>query len=568
MKAYSFFYVGLGNVVFKLNYRIINAMPARTKRYLVERMLGGLWTDENSLDLTHTITSTGEIRNINDANLKSEAGVFTGESVIMTKGVNLGELGIPTDSLGSMRRGFRNWFTNGGIDLMEAVEDGNPRALELSRKLGTNLEARTLRTLVHEYIHWRSLKETSMATIIDAVSWRVELDQSVFAEASHRVGGIGRRLNEDTINYISENKDEIVKNMSEAQGAESILYDLATHGYFLSLYYPAMISVLMEPVAWALVEDDLVKEKEKYLDYYFSYLSAKSRHIAEEILDRSVEYLKDGTRTSLVEACRRALDFPLKEAESERLIGEVNPSEATSQLERAHGLLRDRFLKSLEGRVEVETRRNKSFRKSIVYATKKTAHNPFSLDIVMENLEPAIYGLSMMTSRFAKLALDRPSFLVYSRSPDGDPVILVYDISSPHIMSKDSYTKGGFFSTQVGKPIYRLMDMVGDVGYTLVPSLLILYYSSFVGKVDDEIILKQLVNLGFPIRFFDPSGYKSYLRLVKKILDGSFSEWKSLYSSLITEGNGFQDFMDYWLSLIEELGPASRFLYSEQGMQS
>ncbi|BBG23114.1 hypothetical protein IC006_0398 [Sulfuracidifex tepidarius] len=556
----TYFY--LGKSLFSLNYKVLSHMPDMVKDKLIVWLTSSLYDDSKSMKVEHHLMEGKGLTHINDTNLKSDAGIFTGESVVIRRGIPLESMGINTDTVGSMEVGFHDWFKRGGISLMEGIEDGE-NVTELASKLRTDVKGDAVRTLTHEHLHWRTLKGTSAGSIIDAVSWRVELDQAVFSEMVHELTGVPREVNQNTLELIKKNSDEIVGAMMR-EDAVSLFEDLVKHSYFLSFYYPSMISVLLEPVAWALVEEDFVKKKEEYLDYYFSSLSDRSREIAGTVLDASVERVRRGERKSLINACRDALDFPMSEASSMKVVGEADPYSLTQQLTRSHEYLFDRFMKSLQG--EEITRENKaerSFRRVLVYGGKK-ATNEFGVNILRKNLNPSIYGLSLMMSRYTKLALDKPSFIVYSHSKGNEPVILVYDVTAPSLRSMGKSIESVNVSPLTGRVVYRPMDMVGELGYSIVPSLLIMYYSSFLGEVDEEELLRQLVQIGFTIKFMS-GNYKEYLKFVKSIFNGDV---KGSYPRVLSGGSeGMEEFLRFWLNLVTRLGESCRFLSAEQGMQ-
>lgn len=555
-------YFYLGNSLFSLNYKVLSRMPDSVKDRMVSWLTKSMYNDSNSMKVEHRLLNGKGLTHVNDANLKSEAGIFTGESVVIRRGIPLESMGIDLDNVESMEEGFHDWFRKGGISLMEGIENGKD-VTRLAKRLKTDVKGEAFRTLTHEHLHWRTLKGTSMGSIVDAVSWRVELDQAVFSEMLHEVAGVPREVNERSLQFMKENAEEIVQAMMR-DDAVSLFEDLTMHSYFLSFYYPSMISVLLEPVAWALVEDDFVRRREEYLEYYFSSLSDRSKEIAGEVLDASLEYLKRGERKSLISACRDALDFPLSEASSMRVVGEANPYYLTEQLTRSHEYLFDRFMKSLHGEeIKREQDAERSFRRALVYAGKK-ATNEFGVNILRKNLNPSIYGFSMVMSRYTKLALDKPSFIVYSRSKNDEPVVLIYDVTAPSLRSIGKSLENVNVSPLTGRVVYRPMDMVGELGYSIVPSLLIMYYSSFLGEVDDDELLKQLVQIGFTIKFMS-GNYKEYLRFIRSIFKG---EVKGSYPTVLSGGKeGVEEFLRFWLSLVTRVGESCKFLSAEQGMQ-
>ncbi|BBG25957.1 hypothetical protein [Sulfuracidifex tepidarius] len=548
----------------RINYKVMSHMPEKVKEYVVLRLSSSMYNDEKYLRVPHSLKTGGKrFTRLEDTNLKSEAGIFTGESVVLRKNVPLEGIGVDKTTVESMEESFHSWFANGGIFLMERVEDGEDVG-HLAKALKTDLKSEAFRTLTHEHLHWRTLKGTSTASLVDAVSWRTELDLAIFAEMIHELAGIPRVLDQLAVDFIKKSIDDVVDAMMR-DDAVSLFEDIVTHSFSLSFYYPAMISVLMEPVAWSLVEEDFVRRKGEYLNYYFSYLSPRSREIAEETLDLSVDFLKVGGRRTLIDACRKALDFPLKEALSNGIVGEIDPYNLLVQLEKSHEYLYDRFSRSLKGeRIETEERAEKNFRRSLVYGGRMSYNNQFGVNILKGNVSPAIYGFSIVISRYAKLALDRPSFIVYSKTINGEPLTLVYDVIAPTLRSMGRSLDDINVSKLSGKVVYRPLDMVGELGYSIVPSLLFMYYSSFLGEVSEDEVVKQLVQIGSSIRFMSGDN-KEYLKFVKSVVNGEVS---GSYQKVLEGGKeGMEEFLRFWLSLISRVGVTSRFLSLEQGMQ-
>ncbi|MEM2186493.1 MAG: hypothetical protein QXW23_03445 [Thermofilaceae archaeon] len=171
-----------------------------------------------------------------------------------------------------------------------------------------------LEVLKHEYCHWYILRETSVVTLLDAVSWMIRMLQIYLTEIFHIRTGFERELKKQL------EVNEALKRLSEVEkGIDAIVKDdinlkifrYLIH-YILFLYTVLLKSIIIvvEPVTWAIMgynQEDCMR----LLMEYFS--DDVRRELAERVLKRSLELIENGIDVfRLMKLSRQSLDVPLK----------------------------------------------------------------------------------------------------------------------------------------------------------------------------------------------------------------------------------------------------------------
>lgn len=537
-------------------------LPFTLKQILAEKISRAIANDDLSIpvnqELEGGIEKGGGIPSVY---MDADEGSYTGKTIILRRDVDLKELGVRSEDPLKASREFSQWLEEEGLRKAEEME---VKGME-----GFN-PPRSMRTLLHEHCHWRLMRSTSSATLLDATSWRVELDQAVLGEQIYMRTGIPRRLNEENIGWLREHREEVedsLVSMLQVREISGVLRDLVIHHFLLSVYYPCLLSPPVETVTWALVEPEFLRNEEFYLRLYFSGLPTESQRIAREFLDLSVDFLRGGgSRTSLIQASNTALDFPMREAQELGAIGRINPFNLEPNITSGHHLILERFRRALRGqRVERESREEKNFRRVIGYASQ--AGKVISSSLISRNPDAALFGMYEVMKRYSGPALERPKVVANVFIPGKGRFQFLSDPFSPFTMREYELKEDHpLRSKPSGLSIYRPGDLAGDSiqAITAVLSLLLaLQRGSGAERIGDAMLNR------------DPVGYKVFLDALARMSRGEeyYPTWDSLgerfqlYSALIRgEPSSYYKLLVLWLRLTADLGPSVRLLIQEEGM--
>ncbi|BCU68114.1 hypothetical protein HS7_15510 [Sulfolobales archaeon HS-7] len=557
-----------------LFYRFVRHFPSLTRLVLlnsppslklkaIEMISRGIIDDNTTLNLSHSFKEKN-VGGIPFIELDSDEGIYTGNSIVIKTGTSLSEIGINSGDSDEAAKQFWNWLNSVALPAAFAIEEGNST-------VDNALNVKLFRTLVHEHCHWRILNGSSLSAIISAVSWRVELDQLLIGEEIYKRTGIPRNLMNDGSKWIKDNLSSVEQSLESLTTDDRIIdtiNDLILHHFALTVFYPAVISPLVETLTWALIEREYVENKEKYLKMYFSSLPENSFEIAKDILDLSLRYLNSGvSRVKLINAANTALDFPIEEAYNSGLIGGMSAFDISEQLANIHNFLFDRFKRTLEGeRVRTEIPENKSFRRIISYASKKG--KAFDTSFLLRSPDASILGLSEVMKTYLTPNSKNPTVIAYVSTASGERIETVYSELTPlKRRTRESTNNPLVKSHQTGVPIMRPGDLAGDSIQLIVTVLAILMSLLF-----KEQVAKRLVSIGKRISYFDPQGYEVYKEIVGRILSGDpyFPTWDilgnkfELYNSLLRrEETSYYKFLELWVRIIAELGSSSEYLITE-----
>jgi hypothetical protein len=193
---------------------------------------------------------------------------------------------------------------------------------ELNKNLGLENEEfsknEVLRDLRHEYIHWRIFRETSFATLIEAISFKLRFLFMFLAEKTHQTiaelprEGICLSLSQEDTKYKIKKYEGYIDEIGKSIVCQNVFRDAIVHHFMLNSVYAKTVSMIIEPLTWAIAEKDWVKsedEKNSLFEEYF--FDQKTRRYAKTILDKAIQFLEKNTADKLIKMGRAALNIPI-----------------------------------------------------------------------------------------------------------------------------------------------------------------------------------------------------------------------------------------------------------------
>jgi len=415
------------------------------------------------------------------------------------------------------------------------------------------------KTLRHEYYHWYILKETSVATVIDALSWMIRFLQITLTEIFHRKTNFERMIKFDPLNEheaieelrrLDESINEIVENPENLELFQQLIYHINT------LYYIILsaIKFIVEPVTWALTEDS-----EKCQQMLKNYFLKEERRWASDILSETLNLkkVKRLDKLSILGFARQSLDVPLEQINNYLREGEIK--EGGETYNNLAEYFCDRFIDLTRN-----TYRHEISRKKETYATVFSYifnHNSkvnativkIISEVLAEENEAFNFIMRIASAKIHEEIYKNPG--VFTILPDSlnfyryDPLAGLTSSSS----KMDAYVK------RTGVTFQGFEDLVGDLPLThktFILSIrdrlmgvesscarLLRYYERITGEETYDKVLEESINVGEWVA-------KKFIRLHKGDID------KSL----------FRDYLRSWSYMIFRLGRKALLLRGLHGI--
>jgi len=437
-------------------------------------------------------------------------------------------------------------------------------------------------TLKHEYCHYTITRATSVATAIEGTTWRKRFKEMQLLEDIHRNTTVPRMLNERGVGMIRERFEDM---KSQLQGFadrehEVVLRDIVTHHFFSSIFYPAAIGVLVEPVTWALVErkwvDDSELRKDR-LEEYFGGPGSPSLELAQSALTASDGFIRternkgrdpQSVGDRLIAIANAALDVP-----SEQLLGQ---SRTTLDCKLLQELLVSRFEDGVEGKVpEGSDPSAKRFATALSYGVQDTGTTGRKVDRETVRFFSKILCREPQLMSVASLIVDMLTFwglkgsdewltVLANANLEGQMVKLRFDpltgLDSRH---DDVSPIDRVRIRRTGGRLNRIDDLVGDLPPTISTCLSLLYY---LDRWDSPQSRSHVIEFGKENLWADESAMESYNRAIRLLLKEKKDRELSYNRLLRGEQGGFADFASFWLTFINVMGEHAKQLRFEHGM--
>ncbi|PUA31699.1 MAG: hypothetical protein B7O98_08735 [Zestosphaera tikiterensis] len=485
-------------------------------------------------------------------------GMYTGRIIYINGPIPVTELGLQCS--GESRERCELLYSTKIKGILNELENNI-----YNLNLKSPPESRFMRAFIHEYVHWMILRGTSLATLVDALSWKERLDLIYLLEKFHRFtgfprenggNGIGRN---ETFNELKK-LENAVREFSKNPDHVEVFRDFLTHHLFLRGFYSSIIGIVVEPVTWVLVEPEFVNRRDEYLRIYFQ--DDALRKYATEILNLSEDFLnKGGNKGKLVEIAKTSLDIPLNLVDRYRL--EIGLHHLPEEIKK-------RFELGLKGEY-IETSTNEEKRLTtvlhyILYERYEVNAKVIRLlsEIIAE--EPEVFDY--LASRFASL-VSLASQRTYENATvftrvcwDGNCEILRYDPLAEPTLSREEGGMRGVHVKRTNREFGTLEDLVGDLPLTMRTAFEILYLLS-LGE-QDEVLEKGRVLMG--------DEFKRYCEVIKELKELISTEDpnKSVAGEILDLSSfdeyHFELFLKLWLYLVLRLGRALNKLSGLHGM--
>lgn len=522
--------------------------------------------------------------------VKGAAGIHSGEEALYTGGgiylkepLNLTDLGLAkNDETLDLRTKFWKWMEETGwVTLQRIAVEG----------AGGYSGSDTLRTLAHEYCHWRMTKRTTMATVVESVSWRVSLDEIMVCELLRRLTGLPMNLDHESVAEIRSRRDDFRQKLSHATGdprVENLLLDLAHHHYFATVFYPTILSTLLEPTAFELVREKGVSDAQFLSDYFYDSGFVPYRY-AERILQFTRDFLarngnsKDA-RQKVFEAVGVSLNFPLRwDPLNHKLIGRSGP-EAQEGLVRYLAGRYENYLKGdkLPVAREDESHMVDAIGYALWFRTGNTTSQAFTETMLnLIGMEPEFFNHIL---RRALRLLIEPTFErevivvnVATRIGTSSEVELQnlrYDTLVDNFQIRDGVATPVPWRTKAGRPLSRVDDVIGSVPPTLPTALTILreldeiYRLAVAGnKQAFSEALKRAEQRGrIPVASLEI--YSKYEHLLSGPLMDYVRGGLRYWELLSNKPGQLQTFLTFWLEFLSVMGEDAVRLAAEHGMSA
>jgi uncharacterized protein YaaR (DUF327 family) len=414
------------------------------------------------------------------------------------------------------------------------------------------------KTLRHEYYHWYILKETSVATVIDALSWMIRFLQITLTEIFHRKTNFERRVNFDPLNEreaieklrrLDESINEIVENPENLELFQQLIYHINT------LYYIILsaIKFIVEPVTWALTED--LKKCQQMLKNYFP---KGERRWASDILSKTLDLKVKGVdKLSILGFARQSLDVSLEQINNYLREGEIKEGEKTYN--NLAEYFYDRFINLISNTYHHEISKKKETYATVVsyifnHSSKVNATlTKIISEILAEENEALNFIMKIATAKVHEEIYKNPG--VFTILPDSlnfyryDPLAGLTSPSS----KMDAYVK------RTGMTFQSFEDLVGDLPLT---------HRTFILSIRDRLtgIKSSCARLlSYYERITGEETYDKILEESIKIGEWSAEKFIRLHKGDIDKGL-FRDYLRSWSYMIFRLGRKALLLRGLHGI--
>jgi hypothetical protein len=243
--------------------------------------------------------------------LRSSGAIYTGRFIDILRVYELSDLGITCNNENNCYRELMRllWeivdYLNGDIARINEIYRGSNFV-----KRGVNSEF--LRTVAHEFVHWKMLAGAPNAFWVELFSWKFRLDAMYFTHIFYKNvrlnNFVKKHLNRDFIgseklNIVGEGlSTEETKKLLEDNELSSQISNFARDRYALYAFHTLvgnlvilgtlakMLKVLIEPTTWAIVEGpSYFDQNSKY------YFENKEIELAKEVFELSSKIIEDKT---------------------------------------------------------------------------------------------------------------------------------------------------------------------------------------------------------------------------------------------------------------------------------
>jgi hypothetical protein len=427
-------------------------------------------------------------------------------------------------------------------------------------------------TLKHEYCHHTITRTTSVATTIEGTTWRKRFKEMQLLEDIHYNTTVPRMLNERGVGMIRERFEDMVRQLQGFADREHevVFRDIVTHHYFSSIFYPAAMGVLVEPVTWALVERKWVDNSvllEGKLAEYFGGPESPSLELARRALTASDGFLGTERITRrdpqwagdrVVALANAALDAP-----SQELLGQ---SRTPADLQLLQELLVSRFELGVEGEdLEVSDPSAKKFVTALSYGLQDTGATGYEVDRETVMFFSKILGREGQLMSVASLIVDMLTLWGLKGSDEWLTVLANANLEGQMVKLRlDPLTGLDRVPIQrTGGYLNRIDDLVGDLPPTISTCLSLLYY---LDRWDTVRYQRRVLEFGKENLWADERAFESYRSAIRSLLKEKENHGLSYVRLLRGEPGGFADFARFWLTFIDVMGEHAKQLRFEHGM--
>ena len=542
-------------------------------------------------------------------------GIYTGRLIYLKLPIRLEDLTGAAPPKGiEPEQWFRDWL-DGRVKAAgsrPSLQGGRERAEEFIRSYDNCSGAsasNAFRTFAHEYCHWRMLESTSLGATIEAVSWRVRYYQLILCERLHLETGIPRTVSPVSIStlrsWATPSPPETLIRFASKESWQVTLWDLVCHVLHLLVHYPRLISVVVEPPTWLLIEPSFSGNPESWFGKYFeegsvdlgfastvanysrSYLAERGSTL-EDLGNLSGQWPRlDNTslnhvvlaRDGLLKAVRSALDDP------------GYSSSFSTPLVDGDTLLRLRAEKAIVrlktvldgGSVTCAGRWGKTLTSAIGYAlrpaepfgrpAKAVSRDQLSTVLGILKRERSILrvGVRLAVDRESSPAVSWPTVFANIRYSNGRVGKIRYDPFTRLTGDESDSPIGHLKVVSTGKELDRFDDLVGDLPGTLGTALHGLLLQGSITGMDRKTSsrtrrrLEEL--LGVQVGDSDGSAdgflddILNQLETVRASMNLTFDRLRAKPSA-----DNVLDFYRYWATLVSTLGERVLETIPEHGM--
>ena len=538
----------------------------------------------------HTVTAKGSAQSRDYVGTHSgEEALYTGGGIYLKKPLDMSELdGLGFRSTGpqNLRADFWQWIESQGWAAIKKV------ALEGDAAVGVE----PVRTLAHEYCHWQMTKGTTLANVVESVSWRVTLDEIMLCDLLAEIAGLPMGFEPSAIKKMTDEKDKIRKRLissAEDPRVRGLLLDLVRHHFYAAFYYPTVLSVLLEPTAWILVEDPSTSLEEQMRVYFHDEVFPPYRY-AKRVLELSKTYLvshggNPAARKEIIDAVHGALDFPLRWNPSGlNLLGIGESSSQEVLMDYLVGRFESRLGGQKSGAQLAVARKGEShFVDAMGYALwfrlDKELGKEFTrrmLDLIRREPELFNHVLRNALRMFAEPTFDREVLVVNVLTEPvrrGAIVHLRYDNLVDVSQLRGETLVPTPWPRKTGKALERLDDLIGDVPPTIPTALTLLRDLEEARRLekqgtgnDPNPALERAESRGNVLRRAGANAFERYVQAVRGPLMSHAREGLS-YRALLENGPsqvGAGAFLSFWFDFVMSVGEDGRILACEPGMSA
>jgi len=461
-----------------------------------------------SLGKLNIIIARSLLYRIDVVRLKNIYGECTGRFIVVKggghQGYELKDLGLACSNVRECEIEFRKTIekiisrVNNSLKNLQKTLEVDDYINYINSGFGISKEL--LCTFMHEYIHWMIISETSVASVIDALSWRFRFDEMALAEVLYRETGLTRNLRSLGNGYEDINEalkaikkyEKVLEKIGNDKDLLNIFNDLVTHVLFLYIFYGHLLQIIVEPVTWALWRD-----YENIDELFKGYFDKDIReNIAREVFNISNKALNEKKLRpiDLIEIAKKTLNIPLKTLE--------DIVEERMSLKEALELMVKR-LRNLVNEIPINEETNRATILNILSSILRTKTKSFSkvLDIISEVLaeEPEVlkYILGILARKGDKHVYSTPSVFL-KVSINNDTGYIRYDPWSDLAVSMNVKSGiGRIYVKRTNRYFQTLEDIIGDVPLIMRSLILILGYPEIIYDTDayingDAIVKEKL----------------------------------------------------------------------------